>query len=347
MKLLIRADANERIASGHVRRCLSIADGFGGTKVEIVFVCSEPEAENVLEGTKYRSIILKNDYREKDGEIQLLKEIINKEHADGILVDSYEVTERYLSELGKSCPIAYIATMKEIDFTGNMLINYTQYARQKYYEEKYLRLKERGFLLQGEKYVPLRKEFLNISHRNRKNIKNILITTGGSDPDNMSHAILLACMGTTSLKDINYTVVVGSYFKNTEQLEELQQKNPKIILKYNVSNMSELMQQNDVAVSAGGTTLFEVCACGLPAISFSMADNQIPMAEYFEKKGLIPYAGDERIQFSEVLINIQKLLCNWMEQIDKINEQSKKMQSVIDGMGAKRIAGKLVDMMKG
>ena len=65
MKLLIRADANERIASGHVRRCLSIADGFLGKKDEIVFVCSEPEAENVLEGTKYRSIILKNDYREK------------------------------------------------------------------------------------------------------------------------------------------------------------------------------------------------------------------------------------------------------------------------------------------
>ena len=347
MKLLIRADANARIASGHIRRCLSIAAGFVDTKVEIVFVCSELEAKRVLDGTKYKTIILENDYREKDREILLLKDIIHKEHVDGILVDSYEVTERYLSELGKVCRVAYIATMKDIDFTGNLLINYTQYAKQKYFDEKYSKLKQSGFLLQGEKYVPLRKEFFKIPHRDRKKIKNILITTGGSDPDNMSYAILMACMSISQLKDMSYTVVVGNYFKNVEQLEKLQKKNPKIVLKHNVSNMSELMKYNDVAVSAGGTTVFEVCACGLPAISFSMADNQIPMAEYFDQKELIPYSGDERTQHTEVLINIRNILCGWTEHIDKVNEQSKKMQSAIDGLGAQRIAKKLMDMMKG
>ena len=237
--------------------------------------------------------------------------------------------------------------MKDIDFTGNLLINYTQYAKQKYFDEKYSKLKQSGFLLQGEKYVPLRKEFFKIPHRDRKKIKNILITTGGSDPDNMSYAILMACMSISQLKDMSYTVVVGNYFKNVEQLEKLQKKNPKIVLKHNVSNMSELMKYNDVAVSAGGTTLFEVCACGLPAISFSMADNQIPMAEYFDQKELIPYSGDERTQHTEVLINIRNILCGWTEHIDKVNEQSKKMQSAIDGLGAQRIAKKLMDMMKG
>jgi len=347
MKLLIRADANEVIASGHVKRCLSIADGFTNKNIEIVFVCSEMAAENVLKGTKYRSIILENDYREKDGEIPLLEKIIDKEYADGILVDSYEVTEKYLSRLSQICPVAYIATMKDINFTGELLINYTQYAKQKYFEEKYPKLKEKGFLLQGEKYVPLRKEFLKIPCREKKNIQNILITTGASDPDNMSYAILVLCMRISRLKEMNYTVVVGNYFKNIEQLRELQQKNPNIILEYNVSNMSELMKRNDIAVSAGGTTLFELCACGLPAISFSMADNQIPMVRYFEKKGLIPYAGDERIQFAEVLDNIQNTLFSWTSKIEKVNEQSRKMQSVIDGMGAQRIAEKLGVMMKG
>lgn len=346
MKLLIRADANEVIASGHVRRCLSIAAGFMDQDIEIVFVCSEPDAENLLDETKYRCIVLKNDYRQKDMEIPLLKDIINKERADGILVDSYEVTERYLSELSEICPVAYIATMKNINFTGKLLINYTQYAKQKDFEHKYVKLEENGFLLQGEKYVPLRKEFLKISHRDRKDIRNVLITTGASDPNNMSYAILAACMSVSQLKEMNYTVIIGNYFKNVEQLEEVKQNNPNIVLKYNVNNMSELMKNNDVAVSAGGTTLFEVCACGLPTISFSMADNQIPMAQYFEKKDLIPYAGDVRTHVMDVLTNIQNILCSWTQQINKVNEQSKKMQSVIDGMGAQRIAEKIVDMMK-
>lgn len=345
MKLLIRADANTMIASGHIQRCLSIADAIAQEDVEVVFVSSEVEAKQVLAGKKYRCIILENDYREKDNEIPLLVELIQKENADGILVDSYEITNEYLYELAKKCPLAYIATMKNIEFSGDLLINYTQYSKQKYFEEKYSEMQKKGFLLQGERYVPLRGEFQNISQRTRKKIEKILITTGGSDPDEMSFEILMECISHKKLQDMQYTVVVGNYFQHVDKLEELVKRCSKVELKCNVKNMSELMKTHDMAVSAGGTTLFELCACGLPTVSFAMADNQIPMTTYFEEKGIIPYAGDERQNKVEVVQKVVNQFEYWITHIDEINEMSMKMSSLVDGLGAKRIAEKIVDMM--
>lgn len=345
MKLLIRADANRTIASGHIQRCLSIADAIVQRDVEVVFVSSEAEAKQVLAGKKYQCIILENDYREKDNEIPLLVELIQKEKADGILVDSYEITDDYLSQLAKECPLAYIATMKNIEFSGKLLINYTQYSKQKYFEDKYYEIQKKGFLLQGERYVPLRSEFQNIPQRTRKRMEKILITTGGSDPDNMVYDIVKECIEHKSMQSMQYTIVVGNYFQHVDKLEELAKRCSKVELKCNVKNMSELMKTHDVAVSAGGTTLFELCACGLPTVSFAMADNQIPMTTYFEEKGIIPYAGDERKNKAEVIQKVVNQFAYWMTHIDEMDEVSVKMRTLVDGLGAKRIAEKLVDMM--
>lgn len=338
MKLLIRADANAAIASGHIRRCLSIADAFEQKETEIVFVSSEVEAKQVLAGTKYRCIILENDYREKESELPLLREIMQREAVDGILVDSYEVTGDYLSRLAKECPLAYIADTEQNDFHGDMLINYTQCVKRQHPETK--------FLLLGERYVPLRREFRNVPHRRREKVERVLITTGGSDPDGMSGDILRGCMGSKLLRDVHYTVVVGNYFEHVDKLEKLAEKCSQVELKYNVTDMAQLMKTHDAAVSAGGTTLFELCACGLPTVSFAMADNQLPMTRYLEECGAIAYAGDERDNKESVVQKVVRQLEDWMFHIEEMNERAARMSRMVDGLGAERIAEKLTDMMR-
>ncbi len=345
-KLLVRADANKKIASGHVKRCLSIANAFPEEEVETVFIVSDVEAEKLLKGTGYRCIVLENDYRKKEQELFLILDIIKKEMADGILVDSYEVTDSYLTQLAEQCAVAYIADTENVNFSGRLLINYIQHTRQQEFEKKYSKIRKAGFLLQGEHYVPLREEFQNVSHRTRNRVEKILITTGGSDADNMCIAVIQECLRQQALSAMRYTVVVGNYFSDVDKLEKLAEACSQVNLKYQVTNMSELMQTHDVAVSAGGTTLFELCACGLPTVSFAMADNQVTMTELFDSKKLIPYAGDERKNKQKVVENIVEQLKYWVEHVEELNDVSDRMSQLVDGKGAVRIAEKMLSMMK-
>ena len=98
------------------------------------------------------------------------------------------------------------------------------------------------------------------------------------------------------------------------------------------------MEKADLAISAGGTTLYELSAKGTPAISYAFADNQLRNAEQFAADGLIPYAGDVRVD--DVYGNIY-LLYQKCKNPGIRKQYSEKMQKVIDGRGAARIASLL------
>ena len=100
------------------------------------------------------------------------------------------------------------------------------------------------------------------------------------------------------------------------------------------------MTEADVVISAGGTTLYELCACGTPSISYSMADNQLLNVEQFCEDKLIPYAGD--LRQDAVVSNVLALLESQSMQYESRKEVSSKMQELIDGRGAKRIARKII-----
>lgn len=101
--------------------------------------------------------------------------------------------------------------------------------------------------------------------------------------------------------------------------------------------MRSLMLQCDAAISAGGTTLFELCACGIPAVTYVLADNQVQNAASFEEAGLMLNAGDIRkdrqfaarfFEYLQALIPDQPLRQRMAEQ----------MQALVDGNGALRLA---------
>ena len=67
-----------------------------------------------------------------------------------------------------------------------------------------------------------------------------------------------------------------------KSLEQMALSHPGLRLYEHVAQMAELMQRCDLAVSAAGTTLFELCAAGTSAVSFTMADNQFTTAVQME-----------------------------------------------------------------
>ena len=121
-------------------------------------------------------------------------------------------------------------------------------------------------------------------------------------------------------------------------LEEIAKQYSNVHIHKNVNCMSELMEQCDVAVSAAGSTLYELCAVGVPIICFSFVDNQELMVETFVKKGIVAYGGhyskEKENLMDEVADNIYRLQRD-LELRRRVTAQERKL---VDGRGAIRIA---------
>ena len=101
--------------------------------------------------------------------------------------------------------------------------------------------------------------------------------------------------------------------------------------------MWRYMQQCEVAVSAGGTTLLELCACGIPTVCFAFADNQLEFAEEMAEHNLLIYAGDVREKDDAPHVICENLVC-YTKDAGKRAQSFERMRRLVDGKGAERIA---------
>lgn len=365
--IYIRTDGNSKIATGHLVRCLCIAQALESLKKSVCFLVSDKDsfsllkdlAESVfcgykfsfdvkiLETAKYDDLNLEIDelsnLLKSDASLLTGQETFQAKNSSSdkpiLFVDSYFVTESYFSSLKPFAKVAYMDDLRAFDYPVDLVINYDVIppAKEQEYQLSYTKA---DTSLLGAKYTPLRSQFQNQEVSLRGQIKNILITTGGSDPYDFTPALsdYLLSLGL----NIEIHVVVGRLFKNIETLEELSKQYSSLHLHYNVSDMAALMKQCDYAVSAAGTTLYELCALGIPAISISMADNQIPMAETFADVDAISYAGDIRVEtkkeINAILQRISDHLISLYEDSSKSQIQHHKMRQLINGNGAIKIA---------
>ena len=113
---------------------------------------------------------------------------------------------------------------------------------------------------------------------------------------------------------------------------------PNIRLHRNVENMADLMLLCDIAITAGGSTMYELCACRLTAVSFSFADNQLPGVLCMDRNGLIPYAGDVRVEKKDTFKDMLELLQGLKVDYKKRKKIEALMQSFVDGLGGQRLA---------
>ena len=227
----------------------------------------------------------------------------------------------------------------------DVLINYNIYAERIPYRQSY---KDKAtLLLLGCEYAPLRAEFTGRTPRQGKTVSDILISTGGSDPYHMAGKLLEYLILTGDFPAIRFHVVVGSFNTHRKLLMELADRQKNIILHDQVTEMSKLMEACDLAITAGGSTLYELCACGIPAISYSFADNQLDGVQEFDRQNIIYYSGDIRVQEEECLRNIHERLCRLISDHQLRGTISVRMQSLVDGLGAVRITEHLLQNTEG
>mgnify|MGYP000362068493 FL=1 len=334
--IYIRADMNEQIATGHIMRCLSIADALRGLGEPVRFILADEQAVSLLKQRGYDAIVLHTQWNCMEEELSVLSQVIRNEHIDKLLIDSYQVTQRYLAELSKLVTTFYIDDLNLFEYPVDAVICYANYWKKFQYK---INDKRTTYLL-GMKYVPLKQAFWNCEAKIiSEKADNLLILTGGSDPFNVTEQILDS-IDTYQFQTID--VICGIYNTNYNKFVKKYENNKNIKFHQAVNNIEQYMKNADIAISAGGTTLYELCAIGTPAISFSFADNQLDNVRQFQEDGLIDYAGDARMD--DIAGTSNQYLTRYRNDFELRKEKSEKMQKMVDGKGAERIARAIVTL---
>lgn len=336
--IVFRVDGNNVIGLGHVMRCISVAEAFNRKSMESVFILSDDCMKAIIGQYGYTSYILHSKYNDMEGEIPVINELLLKLDPQVIFVDSYHVTKKYLESISSICKVAYIDDVCAYAYPVDYLINYNIYAS----EENYLSLYkcENQVLPKmclGIRYVPLREQFRNIDrHIQKEKCTDVLISTGGADPIHLAYG-MVRDFDDKRFDDVRFHFVIGAANSDKDAICEEAKKKENVIIHQNVRDMKALMMECDMAVSAAGSTLYELCACGVPTITYVLADNQIEGARFFAEHGLMISIGDIRNQ-KNLTQKIYDEICKMCACFEKRKDMAQNMQAIVDGLGAERIA---------
>ena len=348
-RIFFRADANPVIGMGHLMRCLSIADAAAEAGIKCTFLTAERTAADTVSARGHEAKVLSS--RGENGgsydteEIAEIAALIADTEAAVLAVDSYAVTKEYLEGLHGLCAkssakLIYIDDLAAYDYPCDVLINYNIFAPG--WEKEYERLygDHTPLFLLGAEYAPLRKDFRSVEvRRTKKRAEDILISTGGADSEHLGVAILRKITERDGTGDeIRFHLVAGRMNRDTEELRLLAKQTGNVCLHFDVKDMAGLMRSCDAAISAAGSTLYELCATQTPALTYILADNQIPGAEGFAGRGVMKNCGDIRALGADALAGILlKEVLALCADTARREEISGRMRDVVDARGAERI----------
>ena len=327
-KVAIRADGGSKIGMGHIMRTIVLAKELAKTN-DVFYIC---RVDNPLSDIYKLGI----EKIENEGFIVItinenkILEELSKIEADILITDSYDVDESYFNQTKRMFKYTvYIDDMNLYYFNVDTLINQNINA-----EDLNYRVNRNAKLLLGLKYTMIREEFRNAPKKVIKDsVEDILITLGGADPNNVTGKIL------SCVKELNckFHVVVGSSFNNVSKLKKYEEENTNMKLYFN-ANMFELMEKCDLAMSACGSTLYELSICGVPTLGIIVADNQEALASNMHKEGIINNIGwYSNLNKNTIVQSIEKLSSDYNLR----KNMSCKGRRLIDGNGVKRICNEI------
>lgn len=339
-----RADGSAVTGAGHLMRCLTVAQEL--QKIiehpeNVCFLCAEEASAELLQSRQQTVRVLGTDPADLEGELPVLERVIDTD--DNIfLVDSYRVTDTYLQALQRFGKVFLLDDMQQHRFPVDGVINYNLFASA----EKYREIYGSGIpQYLGAPYVPVRQQFCEaaLQYTVADAVTDVLITTGGGDRDNIAGEILRElCEHSLKGCQVRYHLVVGRFNPNRDKLEQYASEHEGVFLHCDVRNMAALMSMCQLAVTAGGTTIYELAVLGIPFVCFSYAENQEKLTEWIKDRQVAGYAGAWHHEPEQT----KRKIGEWCLQAYESKELRKRCyeteRTLVDGRGAARIARLLV-----
>lgn len=341
--LFFRADASVDIGTGHVVRCLTLADALRHNGVKISFICREDSGSLTgLIRSKGFDVYDIPAGIDMAADCQLSLEILKGQSpaADCLIVDHYGIDASYEAVLRQAAgKLMIIDDLANRRHDCDILLDQT-YSLNK---DRY-----RGLLpsycakLLGPKYALLRPQFLEARNNLRERdgqIKKIFICMGGIDFKNLTCKTLRA-IKRLNRPEIHTDVVIGASNFHRREVEALASEIPNVRCFVQVEEMAELMAAADLGIGAGGTTTWERSCLGLPSLVIVTADNQMAVSRELSEEGyLISEGWFEGVNEQDLCEDIG-FLCRHPEIMKQVSLKAKQL---VDGRGAERVRNYLLN----
>ncbi len=332
MKAIILTEGGKGIGLGHITRCLSIYEEFKSKGLDVLFAVNQDSTLN--------NILTKNGipYLSYNG-MDDIEDIFTRINPDIVLIDSYSLDLESYSKLSRNASLSIaIDDYNRIDYPVDIVVNSSIHAK----ECDYLPCEDKVFLL-GPEYFPKRSGLAPGHDRIiNKDIEKILITFGGDDSRKMTPRIIKKIL--SNFDNIKIEAIIGPNFSNTSYIDKFKSdKRIRFVFNPDIEEISSAMLDSDIAISAGGQTLYELAITGTPGIGIGIAENQRPALEAWHSTGLIRFAGwhDD----ADILRKMHSALKGMKEK--HVREKASEIGiNAIDGNGAKRIAKRILHAAK-
>lgn len=361
MKIVIRTDSSAKIGTGHLMRCLTLADGLAQKGAEVHFICRELEghlsrfvsekgyALHLLpapteewvpqkddpDHAAWLEVSWQRDLAEFLAAIEGLSSVI-----DWLVVDHYALDHRWEAGLGKAAKkVLAIDDLADRAHDCELLLDQNYFGEN---DQRYDGLVPKGCgKLLGPRYALLRPEFRRaraFTKMRGNGVARVLVYFGGNDPDNLSQ-IALESLGKDGLRYLFADIVVGPNYRYLDDLKRLAEKRGRSRLHVQPESFVELMLRADLCIGAGGTTTWERLCLGLPSIVITVASNQSPFTRALDKAGFIRYLGPrEKVWGSDITAAVQAETENSAIQGQLIRRE------LVDGLGMNRVRDMIGEM---
>ncbi len=360
MQVAFRTDASIQIGTGHVMRCLTLADALAAKGAQCTFICRE-HAGNLVEHirSKGHNVHGLPVGRGADTslphsawlgatqaqDLEAFVPLLAKLQPDWLVVDHYALDACWESAVVRHCTnLMVIDDLGDRPHVCNLLLDQTFGRDAKDYRPL---VPDDCTLLCGSNYALLRPEFAalrsySLHRRAQPKLKHLLITMGGVDKDNVTAQVLNALRACSLPADCEITVVMGSKAPWLTDVQQQAQRMPcPTTVRIGVNNMAQLMADSDLAIGAAGATSWERCCLGLPTVIVVLADNQRYAA------GLLEAAKAARIL--QLDNNLPTQLAGLINEVVLSEYPLRNLiegaRVITDGGGVRRIVGYLLGGM--
>jgi UDP-2,4-diacetamido-2,4,6-trideoxy-beta-L-altropyranose hydrolase len=356
MNIAIRVDASQRIGTGHVMRCLTLAEGLRRQGAIVHFACRDLQG-NMISQIRERGLkvhVFSGSTSDNTGQLTYASWLEGDWETDAeqcravlaaigdvewLIVDHYALDarwERYVGELAHQTLV--IDDLADRPHECDMLLDQNLGDGLRYASLVPSPCK----LLLGPRFALLRPEFrlerLRAAKRSDKQyIQRLLVFMGGADPDNQTSKALDAF---ESLRPdgIHCDVVVGASNPRAKEIESRCEKITGAVFHHCVDNMHELMGYADLGIFSAGSATWERCSVGLPAVVIAIAENQRLIAAHTARAGASVYLGEaQRVN----AFDIAETVAAFLHAPEELYEMRSAALALVDGRGLDRVLAAL------
>ncbi len=358
MKIAFRTDASLQIGTGHVMRCMALADTLRERGAQSTFIC-RPHTGHLLDLIRQRghqAIELAPAEAQPNApadpahahwlgtgwatDSQQTRLALGEQVVNWLVVDHYALDCRWEQAMRMQAQrIMVIDDLADRPHHCDLLLDQNLGRTVADYGGL---LNPNTQTLIGPQYALLRPEFsqwraYSLKRRANPQLNNLLITMGGVDQGNATGQVLHALHTCKLPNDLRITVVMGPHAPWLAQVQaQAAGMNRSTQVLAGISNMAQLMSEGDLCIGAAGSTSWERCCIGLPTIQLVLAENQKEAA-----LGLTELEAALSINVTEQFADDLKVLFAGID-LEKMNTLTQRSAAICNGKGSQVVCTQLM-----